>query len=111
MTMTTKNEEIEQVILRTIMRKGLDAIPNNYEFLMKYNLKEVYFHSIDLSMSGFPLDLKSELCHLLKDSVLKIDFSHLKTLYYRCGKSAIMNELYNNELYFQTFIKCIKDDK
>ncbi len=35
MTMTTKNEEIEQVILRTIMRKGLDAIPKNYEFLMK----------------------------------------------------------------------------
>ncbi len=86
-------------------------MPKNYEFHKKYNLKEVYFQSMDLSLSGFPLDLKSELCHLLKDSVLKMDFSHLNTLYYRCGKSANMNELYNNEHYFQTFIKCIKDDK
>ena len=107
----TKDDEIEQIILRTIMQQGSEAIPQNYEFLQKYNLKEVYFHSIDLSMSGISLDLKKDLANMLRNFIVDPQFEYLKNLYKRCGKTAVMSELYHNELYYRTFLKCIKDGK
>lgn len=36
-------DEVEQIILRSILKDGLDAVPQDYEFIMKYNLKQIYF--------------------------------------------------------------------
>lgn len=52
-------DEVEQIILRTMVKDGMDAAPQDYEFLMKYGLKQIYFYSIDCSMNGAGIDLKS----------------------------------------------------
>ena len=52
-------DEVEQIILRSILKDGLDAVPQDYEFIMKYDLKLIYFSKIEFSMHGIEIDIKS----------------------------------------------------
>lgn len=36
-------DEVEQIILRSILKDGLDAVPQDYLFITKYDLKQIYF--------------------------------------------------------------------
>lgn len=40
--MMDMRDEVEQIILRTMVKEGMDAAPQDYEFLMKYNLKDLF---------------------------------------------------------------------
>lgn len=35
--MMDMRDEVEQIILRTMVKEGMDAAPQDYEFLMKYS--------------------------------------------------------------------------
>lgn len=41
------NDEVEQIILRSILKDGLDAVPQDYQFITKYDLKQIYFSKIE----------------------------------------------------------------
>lgn len=52
-------DEVEQIILRSILKDGLDAVPQDYLFITKYDLKQIYFSKIEFSMHGIEIDIKS----------------------------------------------------
>lgn len=41
------NDEVEQIILRSILKDGLDAVPQDYQFITKYDLKQIYFPKLN----------------------------------------------------------------
>lgn len=41
--MMDMRDEVEQIILRSILKDGLDAVPQDYLFITKYDLKQIYF--------------------------------------------------------------------
>lgn len=108
--MDMKNE-VEQIILRTMVKEGMDAAPQDYEFLNKYNLKQIYFYSIDCSMNGAGIDLKSPVLDRLKKAINNTKFPLLYDEYKKNGKAGVMRKLLNNEAYYRTFLKCIKNGK
>ena len=65
-------DEVEQIILRSILKDGLDAVPQDYEFIMKYNLKQIYFSKIEFSMHGIEIDIKSSALEKLRMQLLKM---------------------------------------
>lgn len=64
-------DEVEQIILRSILKDGLDAVPQDYEFIMKYNLKQIYFSKIEFSMHGIEIDIKSSALDKLKKAIIE----------------------------------------
>lgn len=50
--MMDMRDEVEQIILRSILKDGLDAVPQDYLFITKYDLKQIYFSKIEFSMHG-----------------------------------------------------------
>lgn len=101
-------DEVEQIILRTMVKEGMDAAPQDYEFLMKYDLKQIYFYSIDCSMNGAGIDLKSPILEKLKKAIINTTFPLLHDEYKKNGKAGVMKKLLNNEAYYKTFLKCIR---
>lgn len=110
--MMDMRDEVEQIILRTMVKEGMDAAPQDYEFLMKYNLKQIYFYSIDSSMNGAGIDLKSPILEKLKKAIIEdTTFPLLHDEYKKNGKAGVMKKLLNNEAYYKTFLKCIRNGK
>ena len=95
-------QEIDQIILRTIILYGYDAIPMDYLFLEKYHLMDFYFLGVNLTMQGrrtktYDKMLRS-LCH---PYVIKIDFPLLSKLYAERGRRGVMSLLNKNKMYFK----------
>lgn len=105
-------DEVEQIILRSILKDGLDAVPQDYEFIMKYNLKQIYFSKIEFSMHGIGIDIKSSALEKLKKAIIEdASFPLLHDEYKKNGKAGVMQKLHNNETYYKTFLKCIRNGK
>lgn len=105
-------DEVEQIILRSILKDGLDAVPQDYEFIMKYNLKQIYFSKIEFSMHGIEIDIKSSALEKLKNAIIEdASFPLLHDEYKKNGKAGVMKKLLNNEAYYKTFLKCIRNGK
>jgi hypothetical protein len=110
--MMNMKDEVEQIILRTMLKDGMSAAPQNYEFLMKYGLTELYFYSIDCSMNGVTLDSKSPALDKIRKVIINdITFPLLQNEYKKNGKTGVMKKLYDNEAYYKTFLKCIRNGK
>lgn len=111
----TINDEVEQIIIRTILRKGYDAIPKDWSFINKYDIKDLYFISIDLHsiVSDDPSRariIKKVLKEKLEKHVIETGFPLLQAIYARGGKSKVISYL-KEEAYFQTFYKSIRNGK
>lgn len=105
-------DEVEQIILRSILKDGLDAVPQDYEFIMKYDLKLIYFSKIEFSMHGIEIDIKSSALEKLKRAIIEnASFPLLYDEYKKSGKAGVMQKLHNNETYYKTFLKCIRNGK
>lgn len=92
--MMDMRDEVEQIILRTMVKEGMDAAPQDYEFLMKYNLKQIYFYSIDCSMNGAGIDLKSPILEKLKKAIIEdTTFPLLYDEYKKNGKAGVMKKI------------------
>lgn len=105
-------DEVEQIILRSILKDGLDAVPQDYEFIMKYDLKLIYFSKIEFSMHGIEIDIKSSALEKLKRAIIEnASFPLLYDEYKKSGKAGVMQKLHNNEIYYKTFLKCIRNGK
>lgn len=97
------NEEIDQVILYTILRVGVEALPMDYEFLTRYNLKNIYFQAIDIRLSGLSLiEINRRLHNHVNKLILQTSFPILHDIYNHKGKRGIFNMLSNNNLYYTT---------
>lgn len=64
-------DEVEQIILRSILKDGLDAVPQDYLFITKYDLKQIYFSKIEFSMHGIEIDIKSSTLEKLKKAIIE----------------------------------------
>lgn len=105
-------DEVEQIILRSILKDGLDAVPQDYLFITKYDLKQIYFSKIEFSMHGIEIDIKSSTLEKLKKADFEdASFPLLHDEYKKSGKSGVMQKLHNNETYYKTFLKCIRNGK
>lgn len=97
------NEEIDQVILQTILRVGVEALPMDYEFLNRYNLKNIYFQAIDIRMSGLSLNgINRRLYNHVNSLIQQTSFPILHDIYIHKGKRGIFCLLLNNNLYYNT---------
>ena len=63
-------DEVEQIILRSILKDGLDAVPQDYLFITKYDLKQIYFSKI--VRVGIRIYLLCGECLLFPLSVVRI---------------------------------------
>lgn len=97
------NEEIDQVILQSILRFGADAIPMDYAFLNRYGLKYIYFQSINTRMEGMSIrEINRRLFTHIRSLIRDTDFPLLRELYSHGGKKCIYGLLYWNNLYYKT---------
>lgn len=102
-------EEIEQVIIRTIISKGIDSIPQDYYFLHKYNIMELYFMGCKTGTPTYNKVVKQGLVEKLSQSLIETDFPLLREYYRQGGKKEVMTYL-KNEIYYRTFYKAMKSN-
>lgn len=102
-------EEIEQVIIRTIISKGIDSIPQDYSFLTKYNILELYFMGCKTVSPAYNKVVKQGLVDKLRQSLIETDFPLLREYYRQGGKKSVMTHL-KAEIYYRTFFKAMKSN-
>lgn len=104
-------EEVEQLILRAIIKYGYPAIPLDYAFLQKYNLKEIYFIGVENNVNGvrsysYMCTLQTIIQPFLKDT----GFPKLSALYDSYGKRGVLSHLHDSELYYKFFKSQLKNE-
>lgn len=107
----TINEEVDQIIIRTVIKNGMNAVPKDLSFINRYGIKELYFIGVDNKLSNkkttfVDIGLKELLSEYHQDTT----FPLLGNLYLSQGKKGVMKHL-KEENYFRTFIKIIKYGK
>lgn len=119
--MTQNNEENiklliekEYIILRSISRYGYAAIPQNYDFLTKYSMLNIYLEIVKSSTAGLNIAnwekaLKQHAADLV--STRSLSFGALRTYKSSHGAKDTKILLDNNDCYWKTLLNELKRNR
>lgn len=109
--MKKMEQEKEKIILLSITRYGYLAMPQDYNFLRRHSLLNIYFEIIDRSTAGGDIRLLEKSVKndaTIQAAAIESDYSFLKEYKTVCGNKEVKQYLDNNNLYWKTFLSELK---
>lgn len=102
--------ERDNIILLTIASRGFDAMPQDYAFLKRYALLNIYYELVDSKLKGLSTkELESALKSRAKAHIdQKCNFAGIKAHRDATGDKSTKAFLLNNPLYWKTFLQKVK---
>lgn len=100
------NKEKEKLILLSITRYGYLAMPQDYSFLRRHSLLNIYLEIVDRSMKGGDIRLLEKTAKndaSLHAASIQSDFSCLKEYKLSAGNKLTKLFLDGNNYYWRTF--------
>ncbi len=109
-------KEIEYIMLVSIARSGFEAMPQDYAFLKRYSLLSFYIEIINARTERRPAKhfegaakaQAAESAALLDGASFIVD---LRAYFEAKGRKATKEILGNNVLYWNSFLKLLKNDE
>lgn len=101
--------EKEYIIVKSIIKYGYDAMPQDYGFLSRHSLLQFYYEILNRRTSGRDTaDVENLIKKELEKALPSCDLSHLKAYKQTHGNKDTKLLFSNNELYWKTFLVEIK---